>query len=98
MAYAIEFSPQAREHLKFLRLFDRKTLVVAIQKRLAIEPTRETRNRFRMRENPLAPWELRVGALRAFYDVLEERRTVLIVAVGRKVGNRLLIAGEEIQL
>jgi mRNA-degrading endonuclease RelE of RelBE toxin-antitoxin system len=98
MAYAIEFSPQAREHLKFLRPFDRKTLVVAIQKRLAIEPTRETRNRSRMRENPLAPWELRVGALRAFYDVLEERRTVLIVAVGRKVGNRLLIAGEEIQL
>jgi mRNA-degrading endonuclease RelE of RelBE toxin-antitoxin system len=51
-----------------------------------------------MRENPLAPWELRVGALRAFYDVLEDRRTVLIVAVGKKVGNKLLIAGEEIQL
>jgi hypothetical protein len=51
-----------------------------------------------MRENPLAPWELRVGSLRAFYDVLEDRQMVLVVAVGRKVGNRLLIAGEEIQL
>lgn len=98
MAYAIEFSPQAIEHLEFLRAADRKTLIVAIHRRLTFEPTRETRNRFRMRENPLAPWELRVGALRAFYDVLEERRTVLIVAVGRKVGNRLMIAGEEIQL
>ncbi len=98
MAYAIEFSPQAREHLEYLRPFDRKTVVLAIRRRLALEPTRETRNRFRLRENPLAPWELRVGTLRAFYDVLEDRRTVLIVAVGRKVGNRLLIAGEEIQL
>jgi len=98
MAYTIEFSPQARGHLEYLRPFDRKTLVLAIRRRLSFEPTRETRNRFRMRENPLAPWELRVRALRAFYDVLEERRTVLIVAVGRKVGNRLLIAGEEIQL
>lgn len=98
MAYAIEFSPRAREHLEFLRPFERKTLVLAIRRRLVLESTRETRNRFRMRENPLAPWELRVGALRAFYDVLEDRRTVLIVAVGKKVGNRLLIAGEVIQL
>ena len=98
MPYAVEFSPQAKEHLKRLRAFDRKTLVIAIQRRLSAEPTRETRNQFRMRENPLAPWELRVGTLRAFYDVLEDRRTVLIVAVGRKVGSRLLIGGEEIQL
>jgi mRNA-degrading endonuclease RelE of RelBE toxin-antitoxin system len=98
MAYTIEFSPQAREHIEFLRPFDRKTLLLAIRRRLALEPTRETRNRFRMQENPLAPWELRVGSLRAFYDVLEDRQMVLVVAVGRKVGNRLLIADEEIQL
>lgn len=62
MAYAIELSLPARERLKLLRPFDRKILVHAIRRRLAIEPTRQTRNRFRMRKNPLAPSHGAVGA------------------------------------
>jgi hypothetical protein len=49
-----------------------------------------------MRPNPLAPWELRVGALRVYYDVVEEPETrVLILAVGVKKRDRVTIAGEE---
>jgi mRNA-degrading endonuclease RelE of RelBE toxin-antitoxin system len=58
----------------------------------------ETRNRKRLRPNPLAPWELRVGDLRVFYDVDAEASCVRIVAVGRKEHNRLIIGGEEVTL
>jgi hypothetical protein len=52
--------------------------------------------------NPLAPWELRVDDLRVFYEVNAEvpdvPKVVSVLAVGRKEGNILRIAGEEIKL
>ena len=47
-----------------------------------------------MRPNPLAEFELRAGELRALYNV--EVDEVVIVIVGRKVGNKLIVDGEEI--
>ena len=47
----------------------------------------------------MAPWELRVGPLRVYFDVKEEpRRTVTIQAAGIKDRGRLLIGGEEVEL
>jgi len=78
---------------------DRAILFEAIARRLAYEPTVENRNRKRLRPNPVAPWELRVGHLRVYFDVKEEpRRTVTIQAVGIKDRSRLLIGGEEVEL
>ena len=52
-----------------------------------------------MRPNPLAPWELRVGDVRVYYDVQENPEPlVMVVAVGVKDGNRILIGGEEVDL
>jgi hypothetical protein len=52
-----------------------------------------------LRPNPIAPWELRVGDLRIFYEVSTEMpATVNILAVGQKDGSILRIAGEEINL
>ena len=52
-----------------------------------------------MRPNPLAPWELRIGSLRVYYDIQEQPSPrVMIVAVGKKVRNRVTIAGEEFTL
>ena len=60
---------------------------------------RESRNRKPLRPNPVAPWELRVGALRVFYEVVgEEEDLVNILAIGIKTRNRLFIAGEEIHI
>jgi mRNA-degrading endonuclease RelE of RelBE toxin-antitoxin system len=45
-----------------------------------------------------ATWELRFGprnSFRAFYDVDNDARIVLILAIGVKKGNRLFIGGEE---
>ncbi len=46
----------------------------------------------------MAPWELRVGDLRVYYDVDVDNQKVIIVAVGRKDGNRVLFGGKEVTL
>ena len=52
-----------------------------------------------MRPNALAPWELRIGALRVSYEVTEEpEKLVTVRAVGIKARNRLTIGGEEVDL
>jgi hypothetical protein len=52
-----------------------------------------------MRPNSLAPWELRDGALRIYYDVEEvPERKVLIRAIGIKERNRLRIGRKEFEL
>ncbi|MBM3335040.1 type II toxin-antitoxin system RelE/ParE family toxin, partial [Candidatus Sumerlaeota bacterium] len=51
-----------------------------------------------MRQNPLAPWELRAGQYRVFYEVDEVSQKVVIVAVGHKEHNVLRIRGEEVKL
>ncbi len=66
---------------------------------LAHQPGVETRNRKPMRPNPVAPWELRIGDLRAYYDILEElEKRVLVRAVGIKIRSSVWIGGEEVQL
>jgi hypothetical protein len=55
----------------------------------------ETRNRKPMRPNPLAPWELRIGHLRVYYDVsMDPPQVITVRAIGVKIGNRVRI-GEE---
>lgn len=102
MRHRIVYSDEAIEHLRLLAARERGEVVGAVERSLAAEPTLETRHRKRMRPNPIAPWELRVGDLRVYYDVKasDERDApeVQVLAVGRKDRNRVLIAGEEIDL
>jgi hypothetical protein len=52
-----------------------------------------------LRHTNAPPYSLRVGDLRIFYDVVDDpRATVRILAVGRKRGSALYIAGKEIVL
>jgi len=52
-----------------------------------------------MRPNPVAPWELRIGDLRVYYEVQEiPAPRVLIRAIGLKERNRVLIGTEEFKL
>lgn len=63
------------------------------------QPTVETRNRKPMRPNPLAPWELRIGKLRVYFDIEEEPEAMVYIrAVGIKEGNRVRIGGKAIEL
>lgn len=71
----------------------------AVDEQLTHQPAAETRNRKPMRPNALAPWELRLGDLRVYYDVeVDPERLVTVLAVGVKERNRVLIAGEVIEL
>lgn len=99
MAYRIEYSPDAEQHLRTLTARQRATVLDAVDEQLAHEPTVETQNRKPMRPNPIAPWELRIGDLRVYYDIEEEpENRVTILAVGIKDRNRALIGGKEIEL
>jgi len=52
-----------------------------------------------MRPNPLAPWELRIGNLRIYYDVEEDPESIVYInAVGIKDRNRVRIGGEVFDL
>ena len=97
-SYEVLFEPDSVEHVQGLRAGEASTVLREIEVQLTREPEVETRNRKRLRPNPLAPWELRIGDLRVFYDVEARPSCVRIVAVGRKQGERLLIGREEVRL
>jgi len=99
LPYRIEYSPEAEEHLRFLTARQRATVLDSVDEQLTYQPTVETRNRKPMRPNPLAPWELRIGKLRVYYDVEEEPEPLVqIRAVGIKDRNRVRIGREVIEL
>jgi len=85
--------------LRALTARQRSTVFDAVEEQLAHQATVETRNRKPMRPNPLAPWELRVGELRVYYDVEEDpEKLVTVLAVGVKERSRVIIGGEEVEL
>lgn len=98
MTYQIEYSPEAISHLRDLTARQRRTVVDEVERRLGEQPLAEARNRKPMRANPLAPWELRVGSLRVYYEASERLRTVWILAVGVKRKNQVLVGGVKIDL
>lgn len=96
----IVFSPDAIDHLARLRVSDRRLILDAIETYLLHEPTAVTRRRKPLRPNPLASWELRVDRYRVYYQVAVEAslQIVTVVAVGRKIRDRVQIGGVEVKL
>ena len=98
--YAIVFAEEANEHLDALNAREKAIVVDAIERQLLHEPTKPTRNRKLMdpdRRSYVATWELRVGPLRVYYEVEEADRVVLIVAIGRKVREKVKIGDKWIE-
>ncbi|MDX1944819.1 MAG: hypothetical protein SFU86_05370 [Pirellulaceae bacterium] len=100
--YEIVFAPETAEHLAHVDAKHYPLIEQKIGEQLSHQPLRQTRNRKPLR--PPAPfgadWELRFGpqnSIRVLYEVDELTRTVNILAIGIKDGNRLLIAGQEIK-
>src|SRR6266404_4394944 len=99
MAYQVEFAESVETHLEVLTVRQRAMVLEAIELQLANEPIVETRNRKPLRPNPVAPWELRIGKLRVFYDISEgPPQLVRVLAVGVKERNVLRVGGQEIPL
>ena len=99
MRYRIELSRRAEEHLDALPAAQRALVLDELERQLSYEPREETRNRKPMRPNSVAPWELRLGDLRVYYDAADEPEYVVdIRAVGVKRRNRVWIGGKEYKL
>lgn len=97
--YRIEYSPETEEHFQSLSKRQQVLVLDTVEKQLQFEPGIETRNRKPMRPNPLAPWELRVGNLRVYYDFENSpERVVFIRAIGIKERNNVRIGKEVIKL
>ena len=98
MRFVIDLTPRARDHLSDFRKRDQKIILDEIAQQLTHQADRPTRNRKKLEKNELAPWELRVGHFRVFYDVDRKSGQVVVLAIGSKIHNTLIIAGEEIDL
>lgn len=99
MPYRIEYSPEAENHLRALTARQQAIVLDTADQQLIHQPTFETRNRKPMRPNPVAPWELRIGNLRVYYDVAEEPEPIVYIrAIGVKERNQVRIGIEVIKL
>ena len=98
MAFAIELSARARANLQRLRKRDQQIIMDTIDAQLTHQPLTPTSRRKKLQENPFAPWELRIGSFRVFYDVIADDEKVVVLAVGHKVHNILWIGDEVLEL
>lgn len=99
MKYRVEYSPDTEEHFRTLTARQQSIVLDTVERQLKYQPTVETRNRKPMRPNPLAPWELRIGDLRVYYDVKDEPDKVVYVrAIGIKGRDSVKIGKEVIRL
>ncbi len=93
MTFQITITADAESQWRVLPARERRVLEAAIRARLLHQPTTPTKAIKRLRPNPFAEFKLRVGELRVLYNV--EGAEVVLLVVGRKVGNRLIVEGEE---
>jgi mRNA-degrading endonuclease RelE of RelBE toxin-antitoxin system len=98
LMFKTRFVESALEDLELLEKFEQRHVVSMIQQHLSLQPTTPTRRRKPLRPNDLATWELRLGALRVFYDIDQQDRIVWIKAIGRKEHNCLRIRGKDVNL
>jgi mRNA-degrading endonuclease RelE of RelBE toxin-antitoxin system len=99
MAFEVFYSPEAVDHLPALSKSEQVTVIDQVEQQLTQQPTLPTRRRKVLRPNPLAPWELRLGEIRVFYEVQEAPDAIVnIKAVGKKIHNDLWIGGKKVEL
>src|SRR5262245_981382 len=93
MPFKISITEDAERQLRSLAAREQRILEGAVQSRLENEPTKPSKAIKRLRPNLFADYELRAGDLRVLYNY--DASEVGIVLVGRKVGNKLIVEGEE---
>ena len=103
MRFTIVFADQVIEHFAAVERKDHSLILDTVEQQLAHAPAAPTRNRKALRiPNAVnASWELRCGAnnrYRIFYDVDIDNHFVIVLAVGKKDGNKLTIGREEFDL
>jgi mRNA-degrading endonuclease RelE of RelBE toxin-antitoxin system len=101
--FRLIFAPETIDHLDAIELKYHRLIAKTIDEQLSFAPASQARNRKAL-EQPApyeATWELRFGPgnrFRVFYQVDSAERTVWVLAIGIKMGSRLLIGREEFEL
>jgi mRNA-degrading endonuclease RelE of RelBE toxin-antitoxin system len=99
MRVRVEYSPATVAHLKALTARQQSIVLEGVARHLSMLPIEETRRCKPMRPNPIAPWELRLGDLRVYFDIVNEPDPVIVVlAVGVKGRNVVRIGKKAIEL
>jgi len=95
MKYAIILSPEAIEDLRWLKPLIRSQVKEAIEIHLRHEPLKESKSRIKRLRGVRRPgYRLRVGDIRVFYDVSDDRVEVLAVVPKSKASKWLERVGE----
>ena len=80
MPYEIILAPEAIEDMDALKANDRATVRDRLERHLRHEPTKVSRSRIkRLRKMAQPQYRLRVGEIRIFYDISENRVEVLAI-------------------
>lgn len=97
MKFDICFAPSADSDLDYYEAREQRIILGAVERFLRYDAGVLSKRRKRLRPNLLAPWELRVGDYRVFYEIRAEN-VVRVLAVGHKVLNDLYIRGRRAEL
>lgn len=97
MEYEINITEDAWQDLQYFKVYEQRIIADAIEVYLSRDAEVEGEHRKKLRPNKLAPWEMKQGKYRAFYEI-EEIQTVEVVAIGHKEHNDLFIRGKKVQL
>jgi mRNA-degrading endonuclease RelE of RelBE toxin-antitoxin system len=84
MMYDIVITASAQGDLQYFKAYEQRMITEAIKVHLRHDAEVESNHRKHLRPNSLAPWELKIGRYRAFYEI-EQPQMVKLAAVGYKV-------------
>jgi len=101
-AFAVIFDALALDHMDAIESKYDSLIRRTVEEQLIHEPDSPTRNRKPLlRETAIgATWEVRCGPVncfRIFYDVHRDQRLVVVLAIARKVRNRLFVGKEKFE-
>jgi mRNA-degrading endonuclease RelE of RelBE toxin-antitoxin system len=97
MKFEIRFVQSADQDLESYTVREQRIILNAITEFLEVDANAQSKRRKQLRPNPVAPWELRIGDYRVFYEI-REAGSVRVLAIGHKVHNELFIRGQRVEI
>lgn len=97
MKFDVKLVESADKDLDHYKAYEQQFIIKSVYKFLEVDANIETRKRKQLRPNPIAPWELRIGKYRVFYEIKEER-LARVLAIGHKEHNELFIRGQRVEI
>ena len=101
--FELIYPPIIKQHLASIDQKHYSLIKETLETQLQFQPDVETKNRKSLQRPVVfeATWEVRFGPdnrFRAFYRIDFENEQVILLAIGEKIGNRLFVGGEEVEI